>query len=67
MGHLIADEAGQLAISAGASLTSLFYASLCTVVRVPNNHMPATCVMRSRNPFIPDLGWRHRSVAAPPL
>ena len=33
LGFLLAAEAGQLALGGGASLTSLFYASLATVVR----------------------------------
>lgn len=41
IGYLLAAEAGQLAVDAGASLTSLFYASLVTVVRLKlANWMP---------------------------
>jgi len=40
VGHLIADEAGQLAVNGGASLTSLFYVSLFTVVRTWRHSRP---------------------------
>jgi hypothetical protein len=36
LGFLLAAEVGQLALAGGASVTSLFYASLVTVVRVRN-------------------------------